>query len=92
MKITKLPPAPQTVFFQEEQFDPNIGSGTDPNQFYRGGSLNSGGKKGRGFKKKDDDKEVQTKAAKQMRKAKESLEGHPNKKAILKILKGTKNE
>ena len=89
MKITKLPAAPQEAFFQETQFDREIG-GTDPHWYlWAGGST---GRRGRGFKRTDGTTENEPKAAKQMRAAKESLKGHPNETAILKLLKGSKDE
>lgn len=87
MKIKKIPAAPQTVFFQETQFDHSIG-GTDPQWYlWAGGSQ---GKKGRGFKRTDDSTENEPRAARQMRAARTSLKGHPNEKAILKVLKAGK--
>jgi hypothetical protein len=87
MKVTKLPPAPQEVFFQEHQFDRDIGKGSDPQQFVNGRAASrSNANKGRA-RKTTDDKEVQTKAAKFMRKAKVAVKGHPKEKEILKVLR-----
>ena len=86
VKITKLPPAEQDVFFQDVQFDPGIGEGTDPILYWRG-VITTRGKKGRGFKSPDPNQEVQTQNAKQSRRAEEAIEGHENEKKILKILK-----
>ncbi len=74
----------QKVFFQNCQFDPNIGDGTNPVNYWRGRPFIYVGKKGRGFKKPGE--EVQTKAAKFARTAKASVKGHKNEKQILDVL------
>ena len=74
----------QKVFFQNCQFDPDIGEGTNPVNYWRGRPFIYAGKKGRGFKKPG--QEVQTKEAKFARLAKASVKGHENEKQILDIL------
>jgi hypothetical protein len=81
VKVTKLPPAPQDVFFQEQQFDDSL-SGTDPNFYMRAGfkdfrkashrqppAYGNSVKKGR------------------LKQAEKVLDGHENKDEILKILR-----
>ena len=74
----------QKVFFQNCQFDPNIGEGTNPVNYWRGRPFMYVGKKGRGFKTPGE--ETQTKAAKFARVAKVSVRGHENEKQILTVL------
>jgi hypothetical protein len=95
MKITKLPAAPQETFFQEHQFDPDIGEGTDPQHFLNGRTaVQSGAKKGRARQQSDSTgfKESKTRAAKQARKAAQAVKGHPKEKEILAVLRGAKHE
>lgn len=81
VKITICPPAEQDVFFQENQFDEEIGRGTDPIAYVRGSvpdykpPLPIDAKRGLKAKKEKLDK------------AERSLEGHDNKKQIMKILR-----
>jgi hypothetical protein len=75
----------QKVFFQNCQFDPNIGEGANPVNYWRGRPFIYKGKKGRGFKTPGNT-ETQTKAAKFARKAKASVKGHEKEKEILDIL------
>jgi hypothetical protein len=91
MKITKLPPTPQEVFFQDYQFDPDISEGTDPRKFENSQQrFSTTLKKGRGPKRTDDSRENEPKSARQNRAAKTALKGHPKEKEILKILRGDK--
>ncbi len=75
VKVKILPPAPQTVFFQEHQFDEDL-NGTNPD--FRGytvpepkayTNVNGQGRKER------------------LKRSERALDGHENKEAILKILK-----
>lgn len=79
IKVTICPPAPQDVFFQEHQFDDSLG-GTNPVVYL------------------DKVPKSRTKAPSSLVRANEvkrekldsaeaALEGHVNKKAILKILR-----
>ena len=96
MKVTKLPAALQEVFFQEHQFDSDIGEGADPKEYEsgrgrfqgRGSSL----KKGRARQQSNSSGfiESKTKAARQAKKAAASLKGHPKEKEILAVLRGAK--
>jgi len=81
VKITRLPPAPQTVFFQEHQFDEELGEGVDPTHYEKFGS-HLGTKANR---KPHGNPSAAKK--KKLKKAEQALEGHENKEAILKILK-----
>lgn len=77
-KVTICPPAPQTVFFQEEQFDDRLG-GTDPQAYWRGQTPDdrkSGVLKGASKVKSN-----------RLKKAKAALKGHENKDEIMKILR-----
>jgi hypothetical protein len=78
IKVTKLPPAPQDVFFQEHQFDDDL-SGTDPGTYLRGSFSRSKSKHHPGYGN----------AVKKgrLKKAEKSLAGHENKNEILKILR-----
>jgi hypothetical protein len=87
VKITKLPPQEQHVFFQEHQFDYDLG-GEDPVQFVerkwrKGPSMNS--------QEPDNGRKSSTPASrakkKRIKRAEAALEGHENKEAILKILR-----
>ena len=89
VKVKKLPPAPQTAFFQENQFDPELGDGTDPIQYMRGQAIGTKRsapvKTSRGVLEK-------TKKTKFMKKAQEVLKGHPNADRIMKLLQRGKDE
>lgn len=80
VKVILCPPALQTVFFQETQFDQDL-KGTDPNAYTRGQLMefdsDSAAPSGAGtFVKK-----------KRLAQAEKALEGHENKEEILKILR-----
>jgi hypothetical protein len=85
--IVKLPTQPQEVFFQEHQFDSDIGEGADPKEYESGrgrfqgrsGSL----KKGRARQQSNSTGFVESKAA-------ASIKGHPKEKEILAVLRGAK--
>lgn len=83
-KITICPPAEQDVFFQETQFDENIGPGTNPILFWQGNI------------RIPSDKERTARNAnvglakskkKKLKEAAIELEGHESKEEILKILR-----
>ena len=79
VKITRLPAAPQEVFFQEHQFDEDLGQGTDPQAYWRGQTPHQKSSpilRGANKVKKS-----------RLKKAAKALEGHENKEAILKILR-----
>jgi len=79
VKVTKLSPAPQDVFFQETQFDDDL-SGTDPGSFWRG--------QNRSFEPlRNANIGLAKSKKKRLRKAEQELQGHENKEAILKILR-----
>jgi hypothetical protein len=84
--ITVCLPAEQDIFFQEMQFDPDLGEGTDPVKFWQGNPLFSSPKPlppVYGRKTKSD----------RLKKAEKALEGHENKEEIMKILRsGTYRE
>ena len=79
---TICPPAPQNVFFQEVQFDPELESGTDPIAFWQGNYPSPSPKFPPlgGQKVKND----------RLKKAEAALEGHENKDEIMKILRSGK--
>lgn len=81
VKVKIIPPAPQTVFFQEHQFDEDLG-GADPVQYLHNSKPEPKRKHHPAFG------ERVRKA--RLKKAKQALEGHENKEAILKILRGGK--
>ena len=79
VKVTKLPPAPQEAFLQEQQFDDALGAGTDPILYWRGSLRSEKPKKHPSYGntiKKD-----------RLKKAEKALEGHENRDKILKILR-----
>lgn len=79
VKVTKLPPAPQDVFFQEQQFDDGLSTGTDPGAYWRGSLPSQRAKTPPIYGsvvKKD-----------RLKKAEKALDGHENKNEILKILR-----
>ncbi len=82
VNIIKCPSAPQEVFFQEIQFDPELEGGTDPILFWQGNYPSPSPKlpPTRGKKTKSERLKVAEKA----------LEGHENKEEILKILQSGK--
>jgi hypothetical protein len=92
VKVTICPPAKQTVFFQEVQFDEELpgrggleGSshadrGTDPVRYLRGDYATEKSKLPSGTY---GSKARETK----LKKAEKELEGHENKKEIIKILR-----
>lgn len=98
MKVTKLPTAPQEVFFQEYQFAPDIGEGADPKDFEAGRGRfqgrNNSLKKGRARQQSDSTGfiESKTKASRQNKKAALAVKGHPKEKEILAILRGARYE
>lgn len=78
-KVTICPPAPQTVFFQQNQFDKRL-NGTDPIQYVRGNTQD--------LRKKKHLPSYGTKVKKQrLVKAEKALDGHENKEAIMKVLR-----
>ena len=77
-KVTKLTPAPQDAFFQEQQFDDAL-SGTDPNHYLRG--------VGGHFRKHKHNSYGNVVKKGRLKKAEAALEGHENKDEILKILR-----
>jgi len=92
VKVTICPPAEQTVFFQEVQFDEDLpgrggpegtthaaGRGTDPVRYLKGEYPDQKPKLPSVY----GSKAKETK----LRKAEKELEGHENKEAILKILR-----
>jgi hypothetical protein len=82
VKITKLPPQEQHVFFQEHQFDADLG-GQDPIRY-----ANNRWPKDRRIKDTPSSSAAgQRTKRKRMKKAEEALAGHENKEAILKILR-----
>jgi hypothetical protein len=90
VKITKLPPQEQHVFFQEHQFDASLG-GEDPimyteKKWYKGHSTSglAPGAAERGQKENQIARRIKNK---RLRQAKKALDGHENKEAILKILR-----
>lgn len=85
--IKKIPPVEQDVFFQDCQFDPNIGEGADPEVFWRGRPRFGSGRRGRGFKRVSGEIQTMTIAAKFLRAAKNVLIGHKNEEEIMKVLK-----
>ena len=86
--IKKIPPVEQDIFFQDCQFDPRIGEGTDPHNFWRGRPLRFGRNKSRDRKHNlDGTSKTLTRAEKFIKVAKELLKGHKNEEEILKTLK-----
>jgi hypothetical protein len=80
VKITKLPPVEQDVFFQEQQFDEELG-GTDPKQYLNGGTVSR--------KQPTADGEAAFAGKRNLNKIYEkALEGHENKEEILKVTRG----
>ena len=86
VKITKLPPAPQTVFFQEHQFDEEL-TGADPHHYERSGSLERHQSLTRPYSGTDSDGRGTKTKRKMLKKAKKALIGHENAAEILKILR-----
>jgi len=93
IKITICPPAPQDVFFQEQQFEENLpgrsgldgtsqsgNRGTDPIVYWRGGYSS---------RKKLPRAPLYASKAKEtkLKNAAKDLKGHENKEEILKILR-----
>ena len=78
-KVTILPPAEQDVFFQETQFDLDMGVGTDPLAYWRGNLSD--------FRPHRPPTYGNTVKKDRLKKAEKALEGHENKEEILKILR-----
>lgn len=80
VEVTLCPPAEQEVFFQEQQFDEDLGRGTDPRAYVNGslmifGAPDPANPNGPSVKRK------------RLKAAEKALEGHENKEAILRILR-----
>ena len=82
VNITIYPPVSQDIFFQEVQFDPRLGRGTDPEHYEKFGSKETS---------KEEQKPLRgnTSEAREIRQKRleKELEGHENKDAILRILR-----
>lgn len=83
-KITVLPPAPQDIFFQETQFDEEIGSGVDPIRWWQGSVSENRNPLPSAY--------GLTVQKNRLKKAEKELEGHEHKDEIMKILRSGLND
>lgn len=79
-KITIVPPVEQDVFFQEHQFDEELGAGMNPIRWWQGSTSDAP-------KEPKAPKYGAKIKADRLKKAEKALEGHENKEEIMQILK-----
>lgn len=86
VKVTLCPPAPQTVFFQETQFDESLTEGADPIKYEvgRDGHSDTGSQEQLA---RNANIGLAKSKKKKLKKAEQELEGHENKEEIMKILR-----
>jgi hypothetical protein len=95
-KVTILPPAKQTVFFQEYQFDEEMGEGADPIRYLdkrrptrkKKKKEKNGGQQESFTRDGHFGRGLSKLKQKRTREAKEALKGHPHAAEILKLLRG----